>query len=119
MMLYILFFSVFWCDHQYNLRLITLKEDQLPHKVLHGEIHGLKIRNFVVKNEKGDLIRSYIKHIVNANITKTRNPLLFEIARANVIENMKNDDKLHNEVHLLLKSLPKSNELHLIVKESL
>ena len=54
---------------------------------MYGELHGLTIQNFVVKNEKHDLIRSYIKHIINANITKERNPLLFEIARANVVEN--------------------------------
>ena len=110
-------FSVFWCDHQNNLRLITLKEDQLPSTLINGERYGLALKNFVITNEKKDLIRSYVKHIMHENITKNRNPLLFEIARENIINSIRSDAEMRLEVNGILNSLSKNHVLSEIIND--
>ena len=116
-LLFSLIFSVFWCDHQNNLRLVTLKENQLPTKVINGHRYGLNLQNFVVVDEKKDLIRSYVKHIIHQNITMERNPLLFEIARANIIKSIRNDVEMRQEIDCLQNSLSKNNVLREILKD--
>ena len=103
-----LYFSVFWIDHPHCLRLITVNEEVLPQKVIDGIKHGWNVQNFVVKKENKDLVRAYVKHLINENITEKRNPLLFAIARANVIENIKNDVKLSKEIKLILDKVSKT-----------
>ena len=116
-LLFSLISSVFWCDHQNNLRLVTLKENQLPSKVINGHRYGLNLQNFVVADEKKDLIRSYVKHIIHQNITIQRNPLLFEIARANIINSIRNDVEMRQEIDCLQNSLSKNNVLREILKD--
>ena len=118
-LLFSLNFSVFWCDHQNNLRLVTLKEDQLPTKVINGHRYGLNLQNFVVTDEKKDLIRSYVKHIIHQNITMKRNPLLFEIARANIINSIRNDVEMRQEIDCLQNSLSQNNVLREVLKDVL
>ena len=103
-----MYFSVFWIDHPHCLRLITVNEKVLPQKVIDGIKHGWSVQNFVVKKENKDLVRAYVKHLINENITEKRNPLLFAIARANVIENIKNDVKLSEEIKLILEKVSKT-----------
>ena len=62
----------------------------------------------VIKKENKDLVRAYVKHLINENITEKRNPLLFAIARANVIENIKNDVKLSKEIKQILEKVSKT-----------
>ena len=107
----ILFCSVFWCNHQDSLRLITLREEQLPQKTINGVEYGLKLHNFVVENENKELVRTYVKHMIQQTITEEKNPLLFKIARDNVLLNMKNDCDLRKEIESQLKKLSKSHLL--------
>jgi hypothetical protein len=104
-------YSVFWCDHQDCLRLITLREEQLPQKTINGVSYGLKLHNFVVENEKKEIVRAYVKLMIQQDITEERNPLLFKIARDNVIQNMKNDCELRKEIESMLNKLSKSHLL--------
>ena len=46
-----------------------------------------------------------------------RNPLLFEIARDNIINSIKNDVDMQREINALLSSLSKDNVLHEILKD--
>ena len=103
-----MYFSVLWIDHPHCLRLITVNEEVLPQKVIDGIKHGWNVQTFVVNKENKDLVRAYVKHLINENITEKRNPLLFAIARANVIENIKNDVKLSKEIKLILEKVSKT-----------
>ena len=96
---------MFWCDHPECLRLITLSERQLPQKTIEGNLYCVNLQSFVVNNEKEDLIRTYVKHLIRENITEKRNPLLFNIARANVIQNIKDNYELAKEIRPLLEKL--------------
>lgn len=102
---------MFWCDHEECLRLITLSESQLPRKTIDGVHNCINLQSFVVKNENKDLIRTYVKHLVRENITEKRNPLLFNIARSNVIENIKDNYELDKEIRLTLANISKSHLL--------
>ena len=64
-----------------------------------------------MENENKELVRAYVKHMIQENITEERNPLLFKIARNNVIQNMKDDSELRKEIESLLKKLSKSHLL--------
>ena len=88
-----------------------MTEEQLPQKTINGVAFGLKLHNFVVENENKELVRAYVKHMIQENITEERNPLLFKIARNNVIQNMKDDSELRKEIESLLKKLSKSHLL--------
>ena len=102
---------MFWCDHPECLRLITLSERQLPQKTIDGILFGIDLQSFVVKNENQDIIRTYVKHLIQENITEWRNPLLFNIARENVIENIKHNHILDKEIRSLLENMSKSHLL--------
>ena len=102
-----------WCDHQDCLKLITLSESHLPGKTPDSVACNLDLQSFVVKNENVDLIRTYVKHLIHENITERRNPLLFSIARANIMENIKDNSKLNEEIRHLLASLSKGYLLNL------
>ena len=65
----------------------------------------------MVKNEKKDLIRTYMRHLIHENVTEDRNPLLFNIARTNIIENINIDKELNSEIRTWLAKLSKSHLL--------
>ena len=65
----------------------------------------------MVENENKELVRAYVKHMIQENITKERNPLLFKIARDNVIQNIKYDSELRKEIESHLKNVSKSHLL--------
>jgi hypothetical protein len=88
-----------------------LREEQLPQKTINGVSYGLKLHNFVVENEKKEIVRAYVKLMIQQDITEERNPLLFKIARDNVIQNMKNDCELRKEIESMLNKLSKSHLL--------
>ena len=85
----------------------------MPRKTPDSVACNLDLQSFVVKNDNVDLIRTYVKHLIHENITERRNPLLFSIARANIMENIKENSKLNEEIRHLLESLSKGYLLNL------
>ena len=54
---------------------------------------------------------------MHENITKNRNPLLFEIARENILNSIRSDPEMRLEVNGILKSLSKNHVLSEIIKD--
>ena len=66
----------FWIDHMETLRSVTLKVEDLP--------TPLTIQHFIDHTEDKEILSAQVKAIAAKMITPTRNPLLFNIAEANI-----------------------------------
>ncbi len=79
--------DVLWIDNQESLRLIRLESEHLP--------AGLTVDNFLdhpATEASEDRIRAYAGAIVSGRLDAARNPLMFAIARANVLWARRSDN---------------------------
>ena len=106
-----------WCDNHECLKLIRLNESQLQLVKPEGDAGlNLELQMFIVKNEKSDLIKAYVKRLINETITETRNPFLFNIAVANIKQSMKDSPRLGTEILNSLESISKDSYLKSILQ---
>ena len=66
----------FWIDHMESLRSVTLKVEDLP--------TPLTIQHFIDHTDDKEILSAQVKAIASKMITPSRNPLLFNIAEANI-----------------------------------